>query len=669
MKTRLSAIFLITVGLALTTAGAVPARELARESGNMQGASPVLRLNLGPADPAIDPALFTEGAGQFVTNQLFLSLVRADEETGAPVPELATSWEMSPDATVFTFTVRSGLTWTDGNSLTAYDVRYGILRSLDPATAADLAWLLFWIQNAQEYNSGAITDTNLVGVTVLDYTHLRFTLKQPAAFFPSTLTWPVAKPMPAWAIAANPTNWTEPAHIVTNGAYRLTAWTHGVSMTLDKNPGYYDAANAQIERVSFSMVDDSTAWAMYQAGQLDSALVPPGEWNAARSDPILSQQLHAASRLGTYYYGFNTAKAPFDNLLVRKAFIAAANRQGVIDIVASRSDAGIYSTAHGLPLALTFTAPGIWGHVDGTAEGVGISYDPAQARQWLVAAGYPNGQGLPPITLGYRYTPVHQAVAEYVRQNWTDNLNVTVALSSTATAPDYRKLLCTDPPQVWRAGWIMDHYDAYNFLYECVNYPPICGRVPYGNWTNPTYNSLLSLAARTADLNTRALLYKQAEEILVGTDAVMLPIYYFANGIATKPYLERTYGLGGFGGRIADWRLYQMVAIDIKPGSYPNSINPKSKGKIPVAILTTGTFDATTVDPATVRFGATGTEAAPVQSALEDVNGDGDTDMILHFNTQDTGIKCGDTSASLTGQTLSGQAIKGADAIQTVGCK
>lgn len=90
--------------------------------------------------------------------------------------------------------------------------------------------------------------------------------------------------------------------------------------------------------------------------------------------------------------------------------------------------------------------------------------------------------------------------------------------------------------------------------------------------------------------------------------------------------------------------------------------------RIPVAILTTDTFDATTVDPTRVRFGRTGTETAPVQSALENVDGDEDTDLILHFNTQDTGIVCGDTSASLTGETLSGQPIDGSDSIQTVGC-
>ena len=116
-------------------------------------------------------------------------------------------------------------------------------------------------------------------------------------------------------------------------------------------------------------------------------------------------------------------------------------------------------------------------------------------------------------------------------------------------------------------------------------------------------------------------------------------------------------------------RIRTLPVIDIKPGSFPNSINPRSKGVIPVAILTTNSFDATAVDPTTVLFGPTGTEAASVHSALEDVDGDGDTDMILHFNTLNTGILCGDTSASLTGDTFGGQAIKGSDSIKTAGCK
>ena len=111
------------------------------------------------------------------------------------------------------------------------------------------------------------------------------------------------------------------------------------------------------------------------------------------------------------------------------------------------------------------------------------------------------------------------------------------------------------------------------------------------------------------------------------------------------------------------------ILIDIKPATFPNTINPNSKGKIPVAILTTDFFDATDVDPTTVLFGATGIEVAPVHSAAEDVDGDGDIDMVFHFVTPDTGITCGNTSASLTGAMFSGHRIKGSDSIKTEGCK
>jgi hypothetical protein len=111
------------------------------------------------------------------------------------------------------------------------------------------------------------------------------------------------------------------------------------------------------------------------------------------------------------------------------------------------------------------------------------------------------------------------------------------------------------------------------------------------------------------------------------------------------------------------------VSIDIRPGTLPNNVNPRSKGKIPVAILATDSFDPSTIDPATVRFGRTGAEAAPVHSHLQDVNGDGRTDLLLQFETQETGVECGDTSASLKGQTVNGGAIQGSDSIVTVGCK
>ena len=108
------------------------------------------------------------------------------------------------------------------------------------------------------------------------------------------------------------------------------------------------------------------------------------------------------------------------------------------------------------------------------------------------------------------------------------------------------------------------------------------------------------------------------------------------------------------------------VTIDIKPGGNPNSINPNSAEVIPVAILTTSTFDVASVKPLTVEFSPSGATEIHNKGHLKDADGDGDTDTILHFQTKNTGINPGDTEACLTGETMAGDSILGCDGINTV---
>ena len=112
-----------------------------------------------------------------------------------------------------------------------------------------------------------------------------------------------------------------------------------------------------------------------------------------------------------------------------------------------------------------------------------------------------------------------------------------------------------------------------------------------------------------------------------------------------------------------------FVDIDIKPRTTPNSINPRSGQNIPVAILTTVGFDATMIDPLTVRFGPGGGLEAHARGHIKDVDLDGDDDLLLHFKTEDTQFQCGDTSGTLTGQTVTGLAIEGVDLITIIGCE
>ncbi len=531
-----------------------------------QGSTPItLNINLGGNPPTLDPALATDTTSVAVIEQLFIGLVDLDDETAEVRPELATSWTVSPDGTVYTFTLRSDVYWTDGNQVTAGDVRYGILRTLNPATQATYAYTLYIIKNAQAYNEGAITDPNQVGVTALDNTHLRVTLEYPASYALSLLSLWVARPMPQWAIETWGDTWTQPGHIVTNGPYRLTEWVHDDHILLDKNASYYDAANVQIERIKMWMVDSSTAWTMYLNGQLDTAEVPgPGYLN----DPVLRQEARFQPIACTYYYGFSVSQPPFNNPLVRKAFAAAIDRQGLINAVTG----GIQRPA------LTFTPPGVFGHVDGYAEGVGIPYSPTQARQWLAQAGYPNGQSLPPITLWFNESPGHQAIAEYVRDGWYATLGVSVTLRSLPWGA-YLNQLRNGQFQIWRLSWCMDYPDANNFLNDGVN------RRNFGNWYNATYESLLSQAARAQDPNVRKALYEQAEEILVETDAVMVPLYYYTKVVATKPYLERTYAAGG-GEDMATWRITRVSGEVGTDGGSLTSYHGDTVVQIPAGAIT-----------------------------------------------------------------------------------
>ena len=505
MKWRLIIVLVVAASLLLALTWIVGAQDPQQDTLAETNESLTLNLALVGEPDTLDP--IKDGRASSVAEQLFVGLVDLDDNTGETRLELATGWTISPDGLVYTFTLRSGITWSDGQLVTAGDVRYGILRSLDPVTEAGQAYALFVIQGAEAYNTGQITDPDQVGVTALDDTHLQITLEEPASYLLPILSMWVARPMPQWAIDAWGDAWTEPAHIVTNGPYRLTEWQKEDFILLDKNPDFYDADNVQIERVKMWVVDGSTAWQMYADGDLDTASVP-GDLHYSL-DAIQRQEMHQAPSPWkcNYYYAFNLLYPPFDDPLVRKAFIAATNRQGLIDDALQIR----------LRPALTFTPPGVFGHADGYLENTGIRYNPHQARRWLAEAGYPNGEGLPPITIWHNTGEGHRRIAEYVRDSWYATLGVSATVDSVSWGEYWERI---DEFQVWRGGWCPDYDDAYNFLYDGTRYlTDQCG------WANAVYENVMAQAILERDAAARRALYRQAEDILVEGDAVMLPLY------------------------------------------------------------------------------------------------------------------------------------------------
>ncbi len=179
----------------------------------------VLRANMGPGDvPTIDPALSTDTSSVQIVELTTVGLTRQNEETTAIEPGMATSWDVSEDGLTYTFHLRNDVPWVkydatqgqvvqvqdcEGNPrmVTASDFEYGILRTLNPATASDYAYVLaFAIQGADLYNSGEITDTAQVGVKAVDPQTLQITFKEPAAYNANIAGMWVAHAQPKWLI-------------------------------------------------------------------------------------------------------------------------------------------------------------------------------------------------------------------------------------------------------------------------------------------------------------------------------------------------------------------------------------------------------------------------------------------------------------------------------------
>src|SRR5690606_10948113 len=193
---------------------------------------------------------------------------------------------------------------------------------------------------------------------------------------------------------------------------------------LEANPSYYDADSVQIQTVNlYAVPQESTALALYEDGMLDTVRVPASDLDRIKADPALSDQFYNGPSNILYYYDFNALRAPFDDALVRRAFAAATDKQGIVDFI----------TKGGEVVAPTITPPGSVGHVPAEA-GVGIDFDPERAQELLAEAGYAGGQGLPTITLAFNASETNSRIAQAVQQMWQQTLGATVELQSVEGA-------------------------------------------------------------------------------------------------------------------------------------------------------------------------------------------------------------------------------------------
>lgn len=474
-----------------------------------------------------------------LTSNQFVPLVEYDFDTGRSVPAGAESWTVSDDGLTYTFHIREGWNWSDGNPVTAQDYVNGFRRIADPATAAPMAYRIYIVKGAREINQGEVADLTTLGVTAVDDHTLTVEVTAPASWFLSSLAT-IGHAVPQWTIDAFGASWTQPENVVVNGPYKLTRLDQEDIAVLEANPSYYAADEVQIKTVNlYRVAQESTALALYESGDLDTVAVPANDLDRIKADPVLSQQFHSGPSTTLYRYDFNAIRAPFDNRLVRQAFAAATDKQSIVDFI----------TKGGEIVAPTLTPPGSVGHVPASA-GVGIPYDPEHAKELLAEAGYPNGQGLPTITLAFNASETNSRIAQAVQQMWQNTLGAKVELQSVEGAT-YSQVANDGAYNVWRMGWGMDYPDANNIHAELFT-SDVGSKALL---RNAEYDRVVAEAAVEQDVGKRTELYTQAERILVQEEAGTLPIYWGAVNLLIRPGLHRDMVAPGYNRAFWKWTL------------------------------------------------------------------------------------------------------------------
>lgn len=484
----------------------------------------VLRYALEAEPATLDPAKSTAIPESLVELQLFEGLTRLDDKD-QPSPGAAEKWDISPDGLKYVFHLRANAKWSNGDPVTANDFEFAWKRALNPDFASENAYMLFPIKNAQAYNEKKL-GPETVGIKALDEHTLEITLEKPTAYFLSLTAFHAFYPINQKIVNANSANWaTDVTTLIGNGPFKITNWIHNGQIDFAKNDQYWDTAAVKLTKMQWPISDSQpTRLALVENNQADMMVEPPVVDHDRLNQGGL---LKIAPYLGTYYYVFNSQKAPFDNPKVRKALSLAINREALVTNVIKGGKKPAYA----------WVAPGLVNPATGKdfreEGGNYVQEDVNLAKKLLAEAGYPDGKGLPPITILFNTGEMHKAVGEAIQEMWKQNLGISVTLTNQESKV-FLDSRSQGEFQVARASWIGDYADPMTFM-DVFKDPSNDAK-----YSNPAYNHLVEEAQATMDQKIRMQAMHNAEKLLFD-DAVILPIYY-----TTQPYVARPYVKGYF---------------------------------------------------------------------------------------------------------------------------
>lgn len=447
------------------------------------------------------------------------------------VPAAAEKFEFNNTGDAITFTLRSGLKYSDGSPLTSENFRYAIERTCDPNTNGEYQFVLSDnIPGCAEFAKAPISDTVKYNagkqalerdVRTPDPRTLTIKLTNPAPYFPYIASLWVMYPAKKELIQkGGPDWWKNAANHVGNGPFIMTRYAEDQLIEYKANPNYW-AGRPKLDGFEYVIQEDTqVALEAYRSGQLDIMTPDPQQLPAIKGDATLANQLKTYAGANSFAYGFNLTKPPFDDKNVREAFGYAFDRDTYCNVIRNGDCVPIYE----------WIPEGVAGHLGNVTA---YKFDPDKAKQALAQSKY--AKNMPPIELTYSSSdPANQPRAEYVAGQLRDVLGINVKLTplENKAITAARKSKDTYPQMlVGGQNWFQDYPDPQNWLSLYWSCGGFAERVGY---CNQKLDQILKQADVELDPNKRTDLYKQASQILID-DQPSPFLYSLANKFLVKP--------------------------------------------------------------------------------------------------------------------------------------
>jgi oligopeptide transport system substrate-binding protein len=477
-------------------------------------------------------------------SSLFAGLGKFDPNLKA-VPDMAERWESNADGSVWTFYMRKGAKWTNGDPVTAHDFEWSFKRQLDPNTKAPYAGFLYDLKNGEAFNKGKPDVTrDSVGINATDDYTLVATMEGPRGFFPVLASYTAALPAHRASVEkyGDGDKWTTADRIVSNGPFKLTAWERERYWQTEKNPDYWDAKNIKLQKTFRPIIPYNAFLLAYENDEVDWINRGPiGELKRVQSDPTLSKEVITFSLTGTWYLVPHVQMPPFDNQQVRLAMSHAIDREGIVK-----------GPLQGLGVpAYTFNPPGFPGYNPNKYDDL-TKYDPKLAMDMLKGTPYEGGKNWPKITLTHRDEgDGPKAVGAAIIQMLKQNLGMQIDQVVGEPKETYERMYKGEIQLMW-IRWYADYPDPNNQQWQVFYGGHTSGRRQV--WQNDAFDKLVTDAKGVTDEAKRFQMYQDADKIML-EDGAAIFVYYPYNYGLLKP---RVSGMpkNNAGDFVPDWNIF-----------------------------------------------------------------------------------------------------------------